>query len=527
MEDWKTVGAAQQLVEDEIQLLSIDWLLAQRDLELIPLHTAGQQFHVAHPCELEDPTEFIGPGGVVLLTGLAFKDHPERFTDYVRRLAERGLTGIGFGTGLYFDDPPRELIDAAKAQELTLFEVPLHIPFVSISAAAYKEQSRRRGARREQFVKDLAKLSDAASIGLRPLLKTVAKTLDCRIYLADMDSRIKAAVTSPTRDRLPETITKEDRALVEEVMQRGFGSAFSDKGRTVLSVTVTTRGDYHEGLIASTEKSLDVYGRTLLKHAAGLCELLVQRPSELRFKQNGLNTLALAIQLGWTGDTDTFRDIIASASDATGKIRPALVKSDDVQARDRFHQKLDMRLEQAGRMFFSLNLDDCTQLILFRGGRSMKELKELLSDLRHRQRIVVGGPVEWAELSQSLIGELERIAFRVKTGSIVGVESRAFNWLHDAADVPALRSRVQETWGKLHAYDESHDTYLRRTLEVLLQHGMHLGDAADILGVHRHTLRKRVSTLESVLEVDLGDPSVRAELLVLGMAIDPQRSTKS
>lgn len=519
MKEWQNSETEQQPSEqDENQSLSIDWLMGQRALELKLLNRGVRKFDVTHPCELEDPTEFIGAGGVVLLTGLAFRDRPEGFTDYVYRLSDRGFAGIGFGTGIYFETPPRELLDAVRQTGVTLFEVPLQTPFVSISTAVYEEQSRRRGARREAFIKNLGKLNDAAAAGLRPLLKTVASTLGCRVYLADMDSRVKAAVVAAQGHRVPEGMTQEDHELIEEVVGRGFGASYSDDRKSVLSVKVTAKGDYHEGLIASTEGSFDLYGRALLKHAAGLCELLVQRPSELRYRQNELNTLAMGIQLGWTGDTDTFRSIISTASDSTGKVRPALLKADSIKARDRFSQKLDVRLEQAGRMFFSLKLDDVTQLVLFRGGRSFKEIKELFKDLGSRQRIVVGGPVLWEELSQELINELERVAFRLKTGSIVGVESRAFNWLHDAADVPALQSRVKETWGKLQAHDEANETSLRRTLEVLLQHGMHLGEAAEILGVHRHTLRKRVSTLEAVLEIDLGDPSVVAELLVLGMA---------
>lgn len=53
-----------------------------------------------HPCELRDPREFVGSGAVILLTGMAFEGRPEELEEYIRKVAEGGVTGVGFGVGL-------------------------------------------------------------------------------------------------------------------------------------------------------------------------------------------------------------------------------------------------------------------------------------------------------------------------------------------------------------------------------------------------------------------------------------------
>ncbi len=56
------------------------------------------------------------------------------------------------------------------------------------------------------------------------------------------------------------------------------------------------------------------------------------------------------------------------------------------------------------------------------------------------------------------------------------------------------------------------DAELRRTVEVFLAHHGARQPAADALGVHRNTLRQRLSRAERLLGVSLEDPTDRAEV---------------
>lgn len=79
------------------------------------------------------------------------------------------------------------------------------------------------------------------------------------------------------------------------------------------------------------------------------------------------------------------------------------------------------------------------------------------------------------------------------------------------ASPEALR-RAQGLLAPLRRHDERHADELEHSLTVWLSHHGHISKAAAKLGVHRHTLRSRVRTAESLLQRDLDSPDTRAEL---------------
>ena len=66
-----------------------------------------------HVCELEDPTPWLKGGELILTTGMGVGTTPAKQRAYVKRLAEAGLAGLGFGLGFSHDKTPRSLVTAA------------------------------------------------------------------------------------------------------------------------------------------------------------------------------------------------------------------------------------------------------------------------------------------------------------------------------------------------------------------------------------------------------------------------------
>jgi purine catabolism regulator len=89
-----------------------------------------------HITELENPTPWLSGGELLLTTGLQL-DTPERQRAFVRRLADHGLAGLGFGTGFTHTHVPDALVEAAKERGLPLFEVPYDVPFIAITETAF------------------------------------------------------------------------------------------------------------------------------------------------------------------------------------------------------------------------------------------------------------------------------------------------------------------------------------------------------------------------------------------------------
>ena len=113
-----------------------------------------------HSSDLADPTPFLSEGLVLLTTGTQFEDAPDDAGSaraYVRRLAGRGVVGLGFGTEVVRAGIPPALVDACRAERMPLFAVPYRTPFIAVARAnaeaiAAQAYSRRSWALAAQLI---------------------------------------------------------------------------------------------------------------------------------------------------------------------------------------------------------------------------------------------------------------------------------------------------------------------------------------------------------------------------------------
>src|SRR4051794_5621811 len=89
-----------------------------------------------HISELDDPTPFLSGGELLLTTGMGLST-AEQQRAYVRRLADHGLAGMGFGTGFAHDAVPDALVPTAEECGFPLFEVPYEVPFIALTEHAF------------------------------------------------------------------------------------------------------------------------------------------------------------------------------------------------------------------------------------------------------------------------------------------------------------------------------------------------------------------------------------------------------
>src|SRR5213075_900859 len=91
-----------------------------------------------HISELEDPTPWLSGGELLLTTGLQLSTAAKQ-RDFVNRLADHQLAGLGFGAGFGHEEVPAELVGAATEREFPVFEVPYELPFIAITEAAFTQ----------------------------------------------------------------------------------------------------------------------------------------------------------------------------------------------------------------------------------------------------------------------------------------------------------------------------------------------------------------------------------------------------
>src|SRR5690348_7162433 len=120
-------------------MLTVRELLKDLEVRLVAgeagLHLPVRWVHIS---ELIDPTPWLNGGELLLTTGLQL-DTPERQREFVTRLTDHHLAGLGFGIGFGHKSVPEALIEAAAARDFPVFEVPYELPFIAITEAAFSQ----------------------------------------------------------------------------------------------------------------------------------------------------------------------------------------------------------------------------------------------------------------------------------------------------------------------------------------------------------------------------------------------------
>ncbi len=117
--------------------LTVESLTGELGLKLVSgSESARAPVRWVHSSELPDPTPFLKGGEVILTTGLQL-DGARIQREYVERLADHEIAGLGFGTGLAHRRLPAALVTAAERRGFPLFEVPYELPFIAITERVF------------------------------------------------------------------------------------------------------------------------------------------------------------------------------------------------------------------------------------------------------------------------------------------------------------------------------------------------------------------------------------------------------
>jgi PucR family transcriptional regulator, purine catabolism regulatory protein len=117
--------------------LTVASLIGELGLELVS-GEEGARTHVrwVHSTELPDPTPWLKGGELLLTTGLQLTG-PKLQREFIDRLADHQIAGLGFGTGFAHRRLPAALLTAARRRAFPLFEVPYELPFIAITERAF------------------------------------------------------------------------------------------------------------------------------------------------------------------------------------------------------------------------------------------------------------------------------------------------------------------------------------------------------------------------------------------------------
>ncbi len=528
--------------------LTVESLLDELGLDLAAGHeAAGARVRWVHSTELTDPTPWLSGGELLLSTGLQL-DKPKAQREFVQLLKERGIAGVGFGTGFVHEKIPPALLTEARKLQFPVFEVPYELPFIAVTERAFAHLAGQQfeTLRRSMAIQERLERLVLEQRGLTEVVRATAGAIGGVVGVLDAHGEELAwhAHVRPLSDSERQAIAREVRQASQPAGARGrpvlaaagagasgptaaaVGGATPFEPRLprwrgavlALPVVARDRAAPHAWLIgASVKGELGDFERLILRQAVTVVALELMH---MRIERDTERRLA--------------GDVLAEA--LTGRLHP-----EELQAR---LQPFGIG-EDAAVLAFALRDPDAQAPVLERA-LQRAEVHGLVATRAGLLCAVIDGasvdPMEIArqaraELESSAGGEVRasasrsapthslRLSFhearcaleaaRLQNGTAPEVASHrdlgAFQLLLSLQDDDALISYCRGVLGPVEQGEGDYGDELLRSLDVFIEHNGHWEKAASALYCHRHTLRYRIRRVEQLTGRDFSNARDRIE----------------
>ncbi|MFZ6993289.1 PucR family transcriptional regulator [Curtobacterium sp. RRHDQ66] len=495
-------------------------LLDRRDLRLRMLTDADPDVPITwlHSSDLPDPTPFLGAGQALLTTGTQFDSDAEVSAEaadaYVRRLTDRGVVALGFGTEVVRAGTPDALVEACRTHGLPLFEVPYETSFIAVVQANAETIARDANARGAWALAAQRAISLAAlrPDGLGATLAELSRQLDCWVGLLDVSGRIDRAYPEngiPSDER--EQLEAEGARLLRGGQRASLPVSTATGGFTLQTLG---SGGHLDGVLAIATGSLDQAGREVVTAVIALAGLALQQNRELA-RARGLLRTGLLTMLSF-GDPEV---VETTSRELWGPlpVEPVRVAAIDVpdHQTDSVVDLLELWVQESpGQLFFAV--DDA--LFLCVSAEDPGPVERLTTQYGLHAGLSDGAGYAYfgrarAEAVQALDRSREGRTGIVEFGDLARDGVLAHLAHTDAADIArAFLAPVTE-------HDATAGTDLTRTLRTWLEQNCEYDRAAHVLGVHRHTARARIEHAARLLDRDLGLFATRADVWAAFVAL--------
>jgi purine catabolism regulator len=509
-------------------MLTVGNLIADCGLELVAGAKAAERpIRWVHISELEDPTQWLSGGELLLTTGIQLTG-AARQRSFVDLLADHDVAGLGLGTGFEHKRIPKALLEQAEKRGMPLFEVPYEMPFIAITERAFARLVNEQYAvleRGAQVHERLERLVIEGS-GLAAIIGSIASAIGGSAIVQDATGRELAR--HPSKGGPGAAALK---ALGEEIASRRASSALSPfepqhqslAGRALAVPVPGRRGGAPVAwlTVVSKRAPLGDFERLAARQGSMVVGLELMRERVVRETERRLAGDLLVEALGGRLDSDELR----------GRLRPfgigaeAAVLVFELEDPHAGEGALELELANAGIPALVATSAAAGRPLLCavidpRAGDPVDVAGSLRSALAGTH-----GQVRAAASRSAAVGSLRRAfhearcaleATALADGGAPEVASHqdlgAFTLLLSLQDEDALRLYSDGLLEPIERTEGEYGGELLRSLEAYIEHNGNWERAARQLYCHRHTLRYRIRKVEELTGRDLSRATDRIEL---------------
>ncbi|MGZ4489522.1 MAG: PucR family transcriptional regulator [Nocardioidaceae bacterium] len=498
-------------------MVSVADVLARADLALVPVRLPRPDAEVrwVATSELADPSPFLEGGEVLLTTGLGTAGWRRQWHGYVCRLAEVGVAALGIGTGLTHPKPPAALVRACDDLGVNLFEVPRATTFVAISRVTARLLEEREQAAAREALTTQRSLTEAALRQDEPsaLLARLATVLDGATCTVTRDGQLDAGPFGPLAAALDVEAVRHEVGRLRPQGLRAASSLAVGTGTTVVQ-PLGLRGRPESYLAVLVPGRLDDHRRSALTTTVALASLAVESRIDRRATERRVRGRAMELLVA--GDAPSAEVVLNALGEVALPPRAQLLRA----------RRGD---DQPTGLLDDTLLDDALGDLEQQAPLAARMADELWAVVPPGRLAAVVGALAGLSVGVGTVVPLEELARSHETAGLALRECTAaapvVRWDEVVGEgvlalLDADRARV---FGESFLGPLLDDPDLVATLQAFLrQHGSR-GRVADELGVHRNTVRNRLTQIEATIGRSLDDPQTRVNAWVALQAVRPSR----
>lgn len=478
---------------------------------------ASPEIRWAHVSELVDPSPWLLGNELLLTTGFALEDTSAAWDVYCSRIVNAGVTVLGISTGPEMPYPvvPELLVEAATQHGLALIHVPQETLMQSV---VQRVSEALHQAANQDLVRSFSvqrQLSEAASSagGADRIVEVLGRLLGLQAVV--LDERLRTlAQTSPQAGERIAPIREELKARLRE----GMRWSISEEGPldSLVVLPLGTEGRLSGILTCSKAGALSVHDRAALGLAASLLGILLERRQASRNHRRMLESNLLSNLIT---DRTTLGDMQAylAREGITAAQVEVLVTSAPTDETD-LDQFVLGCLEICEEVLMTRTADETVFALLNAPEPLVAPLREMVVKLGlgpaglGERRALQGIAESHAQAQFARTAAASRdlpLLERTNTGGY-----RALMLMGPAE---ARRRFADSVLAPLDAADQTGRSELFNTARTFLSTLGNHEATAEALGVHRHTVRSRLSRVAQLTERDLTRPE---DFLELWMAVE-------
>lgn len=503
--------------------------LVEMELDLSVVAGAGgidRSVRWVHVSELQDPTPWLKGMELLLTTGMGIGESPSLQRAYIDRLVKADVAGLGFGIGFGFASAPKALIEAADRSGFPIIEVPYPVPFVAISEAVSSSvaEDRYREAQLSLRINERLSMLVAEGAGTTDVMAEVSDLTGGWAMLFDRRGEVLGL-----GGNVPEPGSVWT-GLPEGVRTGDGPQSSADVGPESTTVALAiTAGKRHEGVfVFGKERVLDSRDRTVVHQAATVLGLLLaSRRTLVTMERRVAGDVLEEAFAGRLAGDELIRRLKMVGFEPGARVAAIVVQGSGLDRwdgldMDELAWHVDAALGKRVRSVRTTGFKDRIVALAAAsdpeqlGVAAFPEIEEVAREMGAAPgevRMGIGDAVAASEVRRSYLSAIFAVEAAPAGKTIAGQRDLgSYAFLLASQTRPALEGFVMSVIGPVLEHDRDRSSDLVDSVRAFIETGGRWEHGAELLGIHRHTLRYRIKQVEDLLGRDLSDAEDRMEI---------------